>query len=57
MESLYDYGSRSGFWRLHRLLTSKKVATTCYGVGMAMERNPEAVHAMHTSGWEIASHG
>jgi len=57
MESLYDYGSRAGFWRLHRLLTGKGVATTMYGVGMAMERNPEAVRAMHASGWEVASHG
>lgn len=57
MESLYDYGSRSGFWRLHRLLTEKKVPCTVFGVGMAMERNPEACRAMSDAGWEIASHG
>lgn len=46
MESLYEYGSRAGFWRLHRLLTKYKVPTTVYAVGMALERNPEAAKAM-----------
>mmetsp|Transcript_9718 Transcript_9718/g.17676 ORF Transcript_9718/g.17676 Transcript_9718/m.17676 type:complete len:332 (-) Transcript_9718:137-1132(-) len=55
MESLYDYGSRAGFWRLHDLL--KTVPVTVYGVGMAMERNPAACRAMVQAGWEVASHG
>lgn len=57
MESLYDYGSRSGFWRLHSLLTSKSIPVTVFAVGMALERNPEACRAMVKAGWEIASHG
>ena len=56
MESLYEYGSRAGFWRLHRLLTEKAVPITVFGVTMAMERHPEAVEAMLNAGWEIASH-
>jgi putative urate catabolism protein len=57
MESLYEYGSRAGFWRLHRLFTKKKVPVTVFGVAMALERNPEAVAAMQQAGWEIATHG
>jgi len=58
MESLYDYGSRAGFWRLHELLTRKKVPCTVFAVGMALERNPEVCRAMaSTENWEIASHG
>lgn len=57
VESLYDYGSRAGFWRLHRLFTERGVPVTVYGVAMAMERNPEAVTAMAEADWEIASHG
>jgi len=58
MESLYDYGSRSGFWRLHRLFTSKKVPCTVFAVGMALERNPTVCHALkETKDWEVASHG
>jgi len=57
MESLYEYGSRAGFWRLHRLFTGLDVPVTVFGVAMAMERNPAAVEAMMRAGWEIASHG
>lgn len=57
MESLYEYGARAGFWRLHRLFTGLGVPVTVFGVAMAMERNPAAVEAMMTAGWEIASHG
>lgn len=57
MESMYEYGSRAGFWRLHRLFTSRGLPLTVYGVAMAMARNPEAVAAMNEAGWEIASHG
>jgi putative urate catabolism protein len=57
MESLYEYGSRAGFWRLHRLFTERKVPVTVFGVAMAMERNPTAVEAMMTADWEIATHG
>ena len=56
MESLYEYGSRAGFWRLHKLLTEMSIPVTVFGVGMAMERNPAAVQAMLKADWEIASH-
>jgi putative urate catabolism protein len=57
MESFYEYGSRAGFWRLHRIFTSRKIPVTIYGVTMALQRNPEAVAAMLEADWEIASHG
>jgi len=57
MESLYEYGTRAGFWRLRRLFTERSLAVTVFGVAMALERNPEAVAAMREAGWEIASHG
>ena len=57
MESLYEYGARAGFWRLHRLFTERSLPVTVFGVAMALERNPAAVAAMQQAGWEIASHG
>ena len=57
IESLFEYGSRAGFWRLHRTFTSRGVPITVYGIAMAMERNPAAVNAMMEAGWEIATHG
>ena len=57
MESLYEYGSRAGFWRLRRLFDDFALPVTVFGVAQAMERNPAAVEAMLRSGWEIASHG
>ena len=57
MESIYDYGARAGFWRLHRLLTERNIGVTIYGVTSALARNPEQVAAMKAAGWEIASHG
>jgi putative urate catabolism protein len=57
MESLYEYGSRAGFWRLLRLFNEMALPVTVFGVAMAMERNPAAVDAMLSAGWEIASHG
>jgi putative urate catabolism protein len=57
MESIYEYGSRAGFWRLHRLFTDRGIPVTVYGVAMALERNPEAVAGMLEAEWEIASHG
>ncbi|MEI9892117.1 MAG: allantoinase PuuE [Caulobacteraceae bacterium] len=57
MESLYEYGSRAGFWRLHRLFTERGLPLTVFGVASAMEKNPAAVEAMMQADWEIASHG
>lgn len=57
MESIYEYGSRAGFWRLHRMFVNRDLPVTVFGVAMAMGRNPAAVDAMKSAGWEIASHG
>jgi len=57
MESLYEYGSRAGFWRLHRIFTERDVPVTVFGVAMALARNPQVVDAMWEADWEIASHG
>jgi len=58
VESMYDYGSRCGFWRLHRLFTSRKIPVTVWAVGMALERNMEVVGALkHQEEWEVSSHG
>ena len=57
MESIYEYGARAGFWRLHRLFTERGLPVTVFGVAMALERNPDVVDAMREAGWEIASHG
>ena len=57
MESIYDYGARAGFWRLHRLFTRRDLPVTIYGVATALARSPEQVKAMKTARWEIASHG
>ncbi len=57
MESLYEYGARAGFWRLHRLFSGRDLPVTVFGVAMALMRNPQAVDAMWASQWEIASHG
>ncbi|AUX80211.1 allantoinase PuuE [Sinorhizobium fredii] len=57
MESIYEYGARAGFWRLHRLFTERQVPVTVYGVATALKRSPTQVAAMQDAGWEIASHG
>lgn len=56
VESQYEYGSRAGFWRIHRLLAGRNIPITVYAVTMALARNPAAAQAMVASGWEIASH-
>lgn len=55
MESIYEYGSRAGFWRVHKLL--KNTPITVYGVATALMRAPQQLKAMKEAGWEIASHG
>ena len=57
MESLYEYGSRAGFWRLHRIFSARGAPVTVFGVASALQANPAAVEAMLAAGWEIASHG
>jgi len=55
MESIYEYGARAGFWRVHRML--RDLPITVYGVATALARAPEQVAAMTAAAWEIASHG
>jgi urate oxidase len=57
VESMYEYGTRAGFWRLHRLFTQYGIPITIYGVATAFARSPMQVEAMQAAGWEIASHG
>ncbi len=57
MESIYEYGARAGFWRLHRMFTSRDIPVTVYGVATALQRSPAQVAAMQDADWEIASHG
>jgi putative urate catabolism protein len=57
MESLYEYGSRAGLWRLLRMFESRGLPLTVFGVAMALQRNPEAVAAFRELGHEIACHG
>lgn len=57
MESIYEYGARAGFWRLHRLFSGHGIPLTIYGVATALARSPEQVQAMKDADWEIASHG
>ena len=57
MESIYEYGSKRGFWRLHELFQEKKIPITIFGVAMALERNPEICKAIIKGDYEVASHG
>ncbi|WP_067706394.1 allantoinase PuuE [Nocardia yamanashiensis] len=57
MESIYEYGSRAGLWRVLRLFEERDIPLTIFGVARALERNPEAVAAFKRLGHEIACHG
>ncbi len=57
MESIYEYGARSGFWRLWRMFTKRAMPVTVFGVATALMRAPDQLAAMKEAGWEIASHG
>ena len=57
MESMYEFGSRRGFWRLHKLFKEKNIPITIFGVAMALERNPEVCNAIKNGNYEIACHG
>jgi len=57
MESLYEYGSRAGFWRVHEIFQAKKIPLTIFGVGMALEKNQEVCNSIKEAGYEVASHG
>ena len=57
MESIYEYGSRRGFWRIHKLFREKKIPLTIFGVGMALEKNRDVCDAIKNADYEVASHG
>jgi allantoinase len=57
MESIYEYGSRAGFWRLHKLFKDKNIPVTIFGVGSALEQNPEVCEAIKNGNYEVAAHG
>tara|TARA_Y100001970_G_scaffold274624_1_gene374712 strand:- start:205 stop:1110 length:906 start_codon:yes stop_codon:yes gene_type:complete len=57
MESMYEYGSRRGFWRLNKLFKEKKIPVTIFGIAMALERNPEICEAIKNGNYEVACHG
>ena len=57
MESIYEYGSRSGFWRLDKLFKEKKIPVTIFGVGLALKQNSEVCNAIKNGDYEIAAHG
>src|SRR5215475_13994772 len=56
-ESMFEYGSRAGFWRLYRMFTRRKLPCTVFAVARALERNPEAVAAIREADWDVAGHG
>ena len=57
MESIYEYGSRSGFWRLDKLFKEKKIPITIFGVGLALKQNPEVCEVIKNGNYEVAAHG
>jgi putative urate catabolism protein len=57
VESVYEYGSRAGFWRLMRIFAERKLPITVFGAALALERNPEAARAIRDAGYEVCSHG
>ena len=57
MESLYEYGSRRGFWRVNELFKEKKIPVTIFAVAMALERNKDVCEEIKKSNYEIACHG
>jgi allantoinase len=57
MESIYEYGSRAGFWRLHKLFKDKNIPVTIFGVGLGLEQNPEVCEAIKNGNYEVAAHG
>ena len=56
VEDAFEYGSRAGFWRLMRLFEERRMPFTCWAVGLALARHPDAGRAMAEAGHEVASH-
>ena len=56
-ESMFEYGSRVGFWRVARLLQARGMPATIFGCGLALERNPQVCAAIRDAGWDVCAHG
>ena len=56
-ESMFEYGSRAGFWRIYNMFRRRKLPLTVYGCALSLERNPEAAAAIREAGWDVVSHG
>ena len=56
-ESMFEYGSRVGFWRLHRLFQERRLPLTVFGCALALERNPDAARAIRAAGYDVCCHG
>ena len=57
MDSLYEYGSRAGFWRIHNEFSQRGLPLTVFGVAMALARHPEVVEAIKSANYDVVSHG
>lgn len=56
-ESMFEYGSRAGFWRIHDMFRKRRIPLTIYGCALALERNPEAAAAIREADWDVCCHG
>ena len=57
MDSMYEYGARAGFWRIHHEFKKRNLPMTIFGVGMALARNPYIVEAIQQAHYDVVSHG
>ena len=57
VESVYEYGSRAGFWRLMRMFAERDIPITVFGAALALERNPTAAAAIAAAGYDVCCHG
>lgn len=57
MDSMYEYGARAGFWRIHQEFQKRGLPMTIFGVGMALARHPHIVNAIKNSPYDVVSHG
>lgn len=57
MDSMYEYGARAGFWRIHQEFKKRNLPMTIFGVGMALARNPYIVEAIQQAHYDVVSHG
>lgn len=56
-ESMFEFGSRVGFWRLYRLFRERQLPLTVFAAALALERNPAAAHAIAGTNWDVVCHG